>query len=118
MPVGTMPFSSIFSKSRFQLRNSKRSNKVISLALFNARGARSVKFSCIPISQRMVISALAVGNHVKAARKCSPTLPVILSAFLIMPSKEPYSCSHLTAVLGPTFSTPGTLSTLSPIKVK
>jgi len=30
---------------------------------------------------------------------------------------EPYSCSHLAAVLGPTFSTPGTLSMASPTRV-
>jgi hypothetical protein len=30
----------------------------------------------------------------------------------------PYSVSHLTAVLGPHFSTPGTLSTVSPIRAR
>ena len=37
------------------------------------------------------------------------------SAFAITPSSEPYSASHLAAVFGPHFSTPGTLSTVSPI---
>ena len=118
IPVGTTPSASIFSKSRFQLFNSKRSNNSCSLALSNGRGARSAKLSCRPISTRMVMSSFAFGNHSSAARKFSPTLPLMLSAFSIMPSNVPYSVNHLTAVLGPTFSTPGTLSTLSPISVK
>ena len=51
-------------------------------------------------------------------RKFSPTLPPIDSAFFLIPSMSLYSLSHLTAVLGPTLSTPGTLSDLSPIRAR
>ncbi len=118
MPAGVTPFSGMLSNSRFQLLNSKRSNSSASFALSIGCGARSLKLSCIPTSQRMVISSLAVGSHISASRKYSPTLPLILSALAITPSSVPYSFSHFTAVLGPTLSTPGTLSTLSPMSVK
>ena len=42
------------------------------------------------------------------------TTPPIDGAAAITPSSEPCSPSHLTAVFGPTFGTPGTLSTASP----
>ena len=44
--------------------------------------------------------------------------PLMSGAAAITPSSEPYSASHLTAVFGPTFSTPGTLSTVSPTSVR
>ena len=72
----------------------------------------------MPTSQRMVMSSRAVGNHGKALRKFSPTTPPILSALATMLSRLPYSCNHFTAVLGPTFSTPGTLSEVSPINTR
>ena len=42
-------------------------------------------------------------------------MPPIFSAFAITESIVPYSASHFAAVFGPHLSTPGMLSTLSPI---
>ena len=108
----------IESNSRRQDLKSKCSNNSASLFLSIARGARSLKDSCMPTSQRIVISSRAVGIQGKALRKFSPTTPVISSACATILSKVPYWLSHLTAVFGPTFSTPGTLSEVSPIKVR
>ncbi|MCW0423687.1 hypothetical protein NB713_001630 [Xanthomonas sacchari] len=63
----------------------------------------------------MVTSSRFSGSRCSAARRLSPILPLMLSAWAITPSSEPYSASHLAAVLGPHFSTPGTLSMASPI---
>ena len=65
----------------------------------------------------MVRSARPVGNQSTALRKFSPTTPLMLAALASTASSEPYSCSHLAAVFGPTFSTPGTLSTVSPTSI-
>ena len=50
--------------------------------------------------------------------KFSPTFPPIDSEFSFTPCMSLYSLSHFTAVLGPTLSTPGTLSDLSPINAR
>ena len=52
------------------------------------------------------------------ARKYSPTLPLNSSAFSIIVSMSLCSVNQLTAVFGPTFSTPGMLSEVSPTKAK
>ncbi|MOA40834.1 hypothetical protein D3C78_1627420 [compost metagenome] len=69
-------------------------------------------------SHLMVISSRPLGSHASAARRLSPTLPPTLSACAMTPASVPYSSSHFTAVFGPHLSTPGTLSTLSPISVR
>ena len=117
---GALVFASppILSSSRRQDLKSKCSNNSASFALSIGRGARSLSLSCMPTSQRIVMSSRAVGNQGKALRKFSPTTPVMLSALATMFSSVPYCVSHLTAVFGPTFSTPGTLSEVSPIKIK
>ena len=66
----------------------------------------------------MEIRSFATGSHLREFLRFSPTAPVIWSAFLIILSSELYSLSHLSAVLGPTLSTPGILSALSPMMVK
>ena len=66
----------------------------------------------------MVTSSCARSSISKEDLKFSPTFPPIDSAFFFIPSIFLYSLSHLTAVFGPTFSTPGTLSDLSPIKAR
>ena len=62
-----------------------------------------------------VTSLRPIGSQSSALRRFSPTAPFIVGAAAITPSSEPCSCSHLTAVFGPTLLTPGTLSTVSPI---
>ncbi len=53
-----------------------------------------------------------------AARRFSPILPPIAAALAITFSSVPYSASHLAAVFGPHLSTPGMLSTLSPVRAR
>ncbi len=65
-----------------------------------------------------VTSLRPSGNQSKALRRFSPTAPLMPSAAAITPASEPYSAIHLAAVFGPTFSTPGTLSTLSPTSAR
>ena len=65
----------------------------------------------------MVTSARPLGNQSTAWRRFSPATPLMSWAFSISLSSEPYSISHLAAVLGPTLATPGTLSTVSPTRV-
>lgn len=65
----------------------------------------------------MVSSWRPVGNQSSALRRFSPATPLISPARATSASSEPYSISHFAAVLGPTFSTPGTLSTASPTSV-
>ncbi|KGD47837.1 hypothetical protein DP43_5607 [Burkholderia pseudomallei] len=62
-----------------------------------------------------VTSLRASGRKSSARRRLSPTTPLISPACSTTPSSEPYCVSHLTAVFGPHFSTPGTLSTVSPM---
>ena len=59
-----------------------------------------------------------MGSQSSARRRFSPTTPFTDPAAAITPSSEPCSAISLAAVLGPTLSTPGTLSTVSPIKVR
>ena len=65
----------------------------------------------------MVTNCLPVASHSLACRRFSPATPLISSARASNASSEPYSASHLDAVLGPTLGTPGTLSTVSPTSV-
>ena len=65
----------------------------------------------------IVSSARPLGSQSSALRRFSPTAPFTSCARATSASSEPYSCSSFTAVLGPTFSTPGTLSTESPTSV-
>ena len=44
------------------------------------------------------------------------TPPISLACAMTV-SRFPYCASHFAAVFGPTFGTPGTLSTLSPVSV-
>ncbi len=66
----------------------------------------------------MVTSSRFSGSRGSAARRFSPILPLMPSAAPITASSVPYSPSHLAAVLGPHFSTPGTLSIVSPISAR
>ena len=59
-----------------------------------------------------------MGSQSKALRRFSPAAPLMVAAAAMTPSRLPYSAIHLAAVLGPTFSTPGTLSTASPMRVR
>ena len=76
-------------------------------------GTQSAKSQSVLI----VSSDRPVGSQSKAWRKFSPTTPLMLAALSTTACSEPYSCSHFTAVLGPTLATPGTLSTVSPTSV-
>ena len=69
-------------------------------------------------SQATVTSFLPSGRKSRWSRRFSPTTPPISAAWATTPSSEPYCSSHLTAVLGPTLGTPGTLSTVSPTSVR
>ena len=64
----------------------------------------------------MVTSWRPVGSQSSVARRFSPATPLISPARAMSASSEPYSPSHLAAVLGPTLGTPGTLSTASPTR--
>ena len=66
----------------------------------------------------MVTSSFERESCFKPSLKFSPTFPVIFSELSTIPSIFLYSVSHLTAVFGPTLSTPGTLSEVSPINAK
>ena len=76
------------------------------------------KSSSNSTSHLMVASSYDNGRRSRASRRFSPTLPFTNSAFSITPFNVPYASSHLTAVFGPHLSTPGMLSTLSPIRAK
>ena len=65
----------------------------------------------------MVTRRRPCGSQSTALRRFSPATPLISVARAINASSEPYSISHLAAVLGPTLATPGTLSTVSPTRV-
>jgi len=67
---------------------------------------------------RTVTSRRPVGSQSSTRRRLSPTAPLIRAAAAITPSRLPYSAIHFAAVFGPTLSTPGTLSTASPISVR
>ena len=70
-------------------------------------------------SHLTVSSSRAVGSQSRALRRFSPTTPPISSACASRSVRAyRYCCSHLAAVFGPTLSTPGMLSTLSPISVR
>ena len=69
-------------------------------------------------SRSTVTSSRPFGSQSSAARRFSPTLPLMASAWAMRASSVPYSFSHLAAVLGPTLSTPGTLSTVSPVRLR
>ena len=106
---------------RAKVRSSQRSN---SPSNASSSSGRSLSVSTPPTqalrsaSRSTVTSSRPRGSQSRAARRFSPTLPLISSACCRMASSEPYSFSHLAAVLGPTLSTPGTLSTASPVSVR
>ena len=106
---------------RAKVRSSQRSNSPSSAS---SSSGRSLSVSTPPTqalrsaSRSTVTSSRPRGSQSRAARRFSPTLPLISSACCRMASSEPYSFSHLAAVLGPTLSTPGTLSTASPVSVR
>ncbi len=99
-------------------RISQRSNIVRSAGVSSGCSTRldsiDSKWSVRSQSVLIVTSARAVGSQPRAARRFSPTTPPIFGAAAITPSSVSCSASHLQAVLGPTFETPGTLSTVSP----
>ncbi len=104
-----------------QLLNSYRVKSSRSRSLSSPRSASaSTDSTCPPRSQSdfTVTSARAVGSHGSALRRFSPTAPPISPARSTIASSEPYWPIHLQAVFGPTFSTPGTLSTASPTSVR
>ncbi len=65
-----------------------------------------------------VTSSRPVGSQSSAFLRFSPTTPFTSSAWAITPSSEPYCWTSFAAVLGPTLSTPGTLSTASPMSAR
>ena len=65
-----------------------------------------------------VSSARPFGSQSSALRKLSPTTPLISPACAMTLARLSYCASHFTAVFGPTFSTPGTLSTASPVSAR
>jgi hypothetical protein len=69
-------------------------------------------------SRFTVSSSRPFGSQASALRRFSPTAPGISPACAITWSSEPYCWIHLAAVFGPTFSTPGTLSTASPVSAR
>ena len=81
-------------------------------------GTRSATPTDNSTSQRIVVSSRDSGSCSKLARRFSPILPFTASALAITASSEPYWLSHLAAVFGPTFGTPGMLSTESPISAR
>ena len=76
----------------------------------SAAGPRSSATSVL-----IVTSVRFSGRRSSAARRFSPILPPMRSAAAITASSVPCSPSHFAAVFGPHLSTPGTLSTVSPI---
>ena len=66
----------------------------------------------------MVVSCCESFNCSMPSRRYSPTFPVISSALVIIFSTVSYLVSQFTAVLGPTFWTPGMLSEVSPTNAK
>ena len=84
--------------------------------------------STVLMAHRMGLRVIAEGVETPAqrdfllTRHCRVMQGYLLSrplpAAAITPSRESCSASHFTAVLGPTFSTPGTLSTVSPTSVR
>jgi hypothetical protein len=69
-------------------------------------------------SHLIVRSSRACGSQSTTFRRFSPTRPPISPERRRISSRLPYCSSHLHAVFGPTFSTPGMLSMLSPISVR
>jgi hypothetical protein len=57
-------------------------------------------------------------QEIERAAQVVADAPPMSAAAAMTPSSEPYCASHLTAVLAPTLSTPGTLSTVSPISAR
>ena len=103
--------------SRSQLLNSKRSYSGFNAAMSGCAKARSVGRSDSSQSVLTVSSLRPCGSQSTVARRLSPTTPGISPACAMMLSSDPYCASHFAAVFGPTFGTPGTLSTVSPVSV-
>ena len=66
----------------------------------------------------MVRSSRPFGSQSTTRLRFSPTTPPMAAALAITPSSVPYCVIHFAAVFGPTFSTPGTLSMLSPTSAR
>ncbi len=74
--------------------------------------------TCNAQSVLIVSNFRPCGNQSSVARRFSPTTPGISFACATTLSSVSYWASHFAAVFGPTFATPGTLSTLSPVSVR
>ncbi|MNL35838.1 hypothetical protein D3C87_1578900 [compost metagenome] len=86
-----------------------------------SRGVRSLTFFTWPVRSQsyFTVSSWRVSGKLgMASRRLLPATPLIPSASSTSLSIEPNSVSHLTAVLGPTLVTPGTLSTVSPTSIR
>ena len=110
------------SASLSHVRKLRRLNSTASCAQSGAWRWRLCKplgnAVCRLTSVLMVTNLYDKGKKDKAACRFSPTLPLISWAWFITFCKVSYCANHFTAVLGPHLSTPGTLSTLSPIKAR
>ena len=103
------------SKSRSRsTRNSRPSNKVCTSCRSHGRTARSAGASSRSRSQTSALSCRLRMTSPRCARRFSPALPVIWSAWVTTLSRPSYCWSHLAAVFGPTPGTPGRLSESSP----
>jgi len=98
--------------------NSKRSYSARSAALSSSRAGSSSSVTGNSTSVATVTSLRPSGRKSRCRRRFSPTFPPTLSSLATRLSSVPYSVSHFTAVLGPHFSTPGTLSTVSPTSAR
>ncbi|CFP57702.1 Uncharacterised protein [Bordetella pertussis] len=91
------------------------------MAASRSRHARSSQSDTWPVRSQshLTVSSVRVsGKFGMASRRLLPATPLTLSAAATSASMEPCSASHLTAVLGPTLFTPGTLSTVSPTSIR
>ena len=116
-PAASAVRSPLPPRSRSQLLNSKRSYSGFNAAASTGVITRSAACTGSAQSVLTVRRRLPCGSHGSAARRFAPTTPPISSACATTLSSEPYCASHFAAVLGPTFATPGTLSTASPVSV-
>ncbi len=93
------------------------SNSGSSTCVRGGRTRQVSRSSASGTSRRSVTSWRLRSNRSAAARRFSPRLPRISSAWAIRLASVSYSASSCAAVFGPIPGTPGTLSVLSPVRV-
>ena len=112
-------FASFFGASclsLFAAANSSSANSLSSSSSLGLNLSKSSKLNPKSTSSFNETNSTFLSNSLRLFLRLSPTTPFIASAFFFIPSKSPYSISHLAAVFCPTFGTPGMLSDVSPTK--